>query len=56
MRTVLKSYSYRIYHKFLLFLYEIKFPYQCIQCPYVLFRNIWKTFAWKYAGQTDNFI
>jgi len=27
MRTVLISYSYKIYHKFLLFLYEIKFPY-----------------------------
>ena len=45
--TVLKSYSYKIYHKFLLFLYEIKFPYQYTECPYVLFRNIWKTFAWK---------
>jgi len=40
---------YIIYHEFLLFFYEIKFPYQYIQCPYVLFRNFWKTFAWKYA-------
>jgi len=38
--TVLKSYSYKIYDKFLVFLYEIKFPYQYIQRTYVLFRNI----------------
>jgi len=50
--TVLKSYSYIIYHKFLLFLYEIKFPYQYIQCPCVVFRTIWKPFAWKYAKKT----
>jgi len=43
--TVLKAYSYKIHHKFILFLYEIKFPYQYIQCPYVVFRNISKTFA-----------
>jgi len=28
-----------------------KFPYQYIQCPYLLFRNFWKTFVWKYANK-----
>ena len=37
---------------FFLFHYEIKFRYQYIQWPCVLFRNIWKTFAWKYAKKT----
>jgi len=53
--TVLKSYSYKIsYHKFLLFHYEIKFPCQYIQCPYVLFRKIWKPFLWKYVKNIKN--
>jgi len=39
--TALKSYLYKIsYHKFLSFHYEIKFPCQYIQRPYVLFRNV----------------
>jgi len=42
------------YHKFLLSIIEIKFACQYIQCPYALFRNIWKTFAWKYAKKTKN--
>jgi len=45
--TVLKSYSYIIYHKFILFLYEIKFPYQCIQMPIRTFSQDLKNFCMK---------
>jgi len=48
--TVMKSYSYKMsYHKFILFHDKIKFPCQYIPCAYALFRNIWKTFSWKYV-------
>jgi len=30
-------------------------PYQYIQRPCVLFRNIWKTFALKYAKYINNY-
>jgi len=31
------------------------FPYQHIQCPCVLCRNIWKAFAWKNAKNAKNY-
>ena len=35
---------------------KVKFPFQYIQCQYVLFRNILKTIAWKYAKNAKNHI
>jgi len=63
MCYVLKSYwySFQSWNRIgtepliIIFIYsfmKVKFPYQYIQSTCVLFRNIRKTFAWKYAKNT----